>query len=69
MRGIEQLGAVPQRQERLLDDRFGDAVIPAEPQRHREDRLDVAILESAKGGLRPIDHLLDEERVRCPVTR
>ena len=58
--GVEQLGPVPQGEERLLDHLLGDLPIRGEPARRRVDRVDVTVVDRRQRSLRPADDLADE---------
>ena len=57
---IEQLGPIPERQERLLNHLFGDLPIRGQADRRREDRVDVPIVERRQGRLRASGDRPDE---------
>ena len=59
-RRIEQLGPVPEGEERFLDHLLGDLSIRRQPAGRREDRVDVAVVEITQGRLRASRHLADK---------
>jgi hypothetical protein len=69
---IEALGAVPECQEHLLHDVFGDVTVTSEPERRCVDRGSVPVVERGQRGLGTRGHCRHEvgvgrERRRLPV--
>ena len=62
-RWVEELGPVPQRQERLLDDLDRDRLIPARPRRLGEHGAAVTVVEMRERHLRALDQTANQAGV------
>ena len=62
-RRIEQLGAVPERQECLLHDLLGDLTVASQPERDGVDAVDMPVVERREGLLRAVSHRPDKRGV------
>ena len=59
---VEQLRSVPEREKRLLHHFFGDLPIGCQPDRRREDRVDVPVVQGGQRVLRTGGNLANEGR-------